>query len=202
MADKPKIAIVVSSTRPMRWADKPTAWIKTQMEARGDMDVEVLDLRDHPLPFFDEPASNAYMPTQNPDAVRWQKEVARFDGYVFVVAEYNRAITGALKNAFDWDYVGWGKKPFGAIGYGSVGAARAIENLRTIGIEMQMVPVRAAVHIAGSDFYRVGPYNPNAEPIEAIEGSLAAGAKEMLDAIVFWANAARLAKSAETQQAA
>lgn len=202
MADKPKIALVISSTRPMRWADKPAAWMKKQMEARGDMDVEVLDLRDHPLPFFDEPASNAYMPTQNPDAVRWQNEVKRFDGYVFVVAEYNRAVTGALKNALDWDYVNWGRKPMGAIGYGSVGAARAIENLRTISIEMQMVPVRAAVHIGGSDFFRVGPYNPNAEPIEAIEQGLLPNAKEMLDAVVFWANAAKAAKAAEGARSA
>lgn len=202
MTDTPKIALVISSTRPTRWADKPTAWMLKQMEARDDLEAEVLDLRDHPLPFFDEPASNAYMPTQNPDAVRFQHEVARFDGYVFVVAEYNRAITGALKNAFDWDYVNWGRKPMGAIGYGSVGAARAIENLRTIAIEMQMVPVRQAVHIGGSDFYRVGPYNPSAEPIEAIEQGLLGGAKEMLDAIVFWANAANAAKAAATLRVA
>lgn len=200
MADAPKIALVISSTRPMRWADKPAAWMLKQMQARPDLAAEVLDLRDHPLPFFDEPASNAYMPTQNPDAVRFQHEVARFDGYVFVVAEYNRAITGALKNAFDWDYVNWGRKPMGAIGYGSVGAARAIENLRTISIEMQMVPVRQAVHIGGSDFYRVGPYAPQPEPIEAIEQGLLGAAKEMLDAVVFWANAARAAKA--TLQAA
>ena len=53
---KPKIAIIVSSTRPTRFADVPTAWIKAQAEARGDMEVEVVDLRDHPLPFFAEMA--------------------------------------------------------------------------------------------------------------------------------------------------
>ncbi len=186
MADTPHIALVISSTRPMRWADKPAQWMLKQMQARPDMTAEVLDLRDHPLPFFDEPASNAYMPTQNPDAIRFQNEVKRFDGYVFVVAEYNRSVTGPLKNALDWDYVNWGRKPMGAIGYGSVGAARAIEQLRTMAIEMQMVPVRAAVHIGGPDFYRVGPYNPSAEPIEAIEAGLMAGAKEMLDAVAFY----------------
>ena len=56
----PKIAIIVSSTRPTRFADIPTAWIKAQAEARGDMDVEVVDLRDHKLPFFAEVASNAW----------------------------------------------------------------------------------------------------------------------------------------------
>lgn len=196
MADTPHIALVISSTRPTRWADKPAAWILKQMQARSDMTAEVLDLRDHPLPFFDAVASNAYVPTENPDAIRFQTEVKRFDGYVFVVAEYNRSITGPLKNAFDWDYTGWGRKPMGAIGYGSVGAARAIEQLRTMAIELQMVPVRSAVHIGGSDFYRVGPYNPAAEPIEAIEGGLMGGATEMLDAVAFYGALLKGAKAA------
>jgi NAD(P)H-dependent FMN reductase len=197
MPTKPRIALVISSTRPTRWADKPKEWILRQMQARGDMEVEVLDLRDFDLPFFDEPASNAYMPTQNPEAIRFQREVARFDGYVFLVAEYNRAITGALKNALDWDYVNWGRKPMGAVGYGTVGAARAIENLRTISIEMQMVPVRTAVHIGGSDFFRVGPYNPNPEPIEAIEQSVGGQAKDMLDQVVWYARVLKPAREAE-----
>ena len=45
MSRKPKIAIIVSSTRATRFADIPTAWIKAQAEARGDIDAEVVDLR-------------------------------------------------------------------------------------------------------------------------------------------------------------
>jgi NAD(P)H-dependent FMN reductase len=196
MAQTPKIALIISSTRPTRWADKPAAWMKAQMEARGDMEVEVVDLRDYDLPFFNAVASNAYVPLENPEAIRFHEKIASFDGYVFVVAEYNRSITAALKNAFDWDYVGWNRKPMGVIAYGSVGGARATEQLRLMAIELQMVPVRAAVHIGGSDFYRVGPYNPNAEPIEAIAGGLQGGATEMLDAVAFYANALKAARAA------
>lgn len=196
MADTPRIALVISSTRPTRWADKPAAWMKAQIEARGDLEVEVVDLRDYHLPFFDAVASNAYVPLQNPEAIRFHEKIASFDGYVFVVAEYNRSITAALKNAFDWDYIGWGRKPMGVIAYGSVGGARATEQLRLMAIELQMVPVRSAVHIGGSDFYRVGPYNANPEPIEAIEGGLMGGAKEMLDAVAFYAGLLKGAKAA------
>jgi NAD(P)H-dependent FMN reductase len=55
----PKIAIIVSSIRPTRFADVPTAWIKAQAQAHGGLDVEVVDLRDYPMPFFAEVASNA-----------------------------------------------------------------------------------------------------------------------------------------------
>jgi NAD(P)H-dependent FMN reductase len=192
---KPRIAVIVGSTRPTRFADAPAQWILKQAQARGDMDVELVDLRDHPLPFFDEMASNMWMPSKNPEAIRWQETVSRYDGYIFVVAEYNRSITGALKNALDQAYKEWIRKPFTAIGYGGVGAARAIEHLRLIGVELQMVPTRGAVHIGGSDFKTVHPLFGN-EPIETIEANLLPAAKPALDELVWWAKATMAAKAA------
>ena len=57
---KPKIGVIVGSTRPGRFADHPAKWIKELAEKRGDVEVELLDLRDYPMPFFDEPTSPAY----------------------------------------------------------------------------------------------------------------------------------------------
>nr|WP_294812053.1 NAD(P)H-dependent oxidoreductase [uncultured Sphingomonas sp.] len=196
MTAKPRIAIVVGSTRPTRFADAPTRWILKQAQARGDMDVEVVDLRDHPLPFFDEMASNLWMPSQNPEAVRWQQTIGRFDGYIFVVAEYNHSITGALKNALDQAYKEWNRKPFTAIGYGGTGAVRAIEHLRQIGVELQMVSTHAAVHIAGGDFMAVHPAFGN-KPIEEIEANLLQSTATALDELVWWAKATMTAKAVD-----
>ncbi len=190
----PKIAIIVSSTRPTRFADLPTAWIKAQAEARGDIDVEVVDLRDHKLPFFAEVASNAWAPSQDPAAVAWQKKVGEFDGYIFVVAEYNRSITGELKNALDQAYVEWAKKPMGAIAYGSMGGANALGHLQNIGVELQMVPTRNNVRIGGGDFFRVHPGFGGSGNLGDIEGSIAPSAKAMLDDVVWWANATKAAR--------
>jgi NAD(P)H-dependent FMN reductase len=195
MSVKPKIAVIIGSTRPTRFADKPAQWILKQAQARGDMEVELIDLRDHPLPFFDEMASNLWMPSQNPEAVRWQQTIGRFDGYIFVVAEYNRSITGALKNALDQAYKEWNRKPFTAIGYGGVGAARAIEHLRLIGVELQMVPTRAAVHLGGADFMSVFPMGGN-QPIESVEANLLPSATSALDELLWWAKATMAAKNA------
>ena len=117
------------------------------------MEAELVDLRDHPMPFFDEMASNMWMPSKNAEAVRWQETIGRFDAYIFVVAEYNHSITGVLKNALDQAYKEWNRKPFTAIGYGGTGAARAVEHLRLIAIELQMVSTHAAVHIGGGDLH-------------------------------------------------
>ena len=190
----PKIAIIVSSTRPTRFADVPTAWIKAQAEARGDMDVEVVDLRDYPLPLFDEVASNAWVPSQNPVAQKWQKKLAEFDGYIFVVAEYNRSVTGALKNALDQAYVEWAHKPFGAVAYGSMGGTSALAHLRMIGVELQMVPVRNTVHIGGGDFWKVHPGFGGSGNLGDIEGGLLPSAKAMLDDVIWWAKATMAAR--------
>jgi NAD(P)H-dependent FMN reductase len=190
----PKIAIIVSSTRPTRFADVPTAWIKAQAEARGDMDVEVVDLRDHPLPFFAEMASNAWVPSQDPAAQAWQKKIAEFDGYIFVLAEYNRSITAALKNALDQAYVEWARKPFGVISYGSMGGANALGHLQNIGVELQMVPVRNNVRIGGSDFFRVHSGFGGSGNLGDIEGVISPSAKAMLDDVVWWAKATKAAR--------
>lgn len=126
----PRIAIIISSTRETRFADKPTEWFTRFAKGRTDLDFEVVDLRDFPLPFFNEVASNAYVPSQNDVAQRWQQKVAEFDGYVIITAEYNRGPTAVLKNALDYSYVEWNRKPIAFVGYGSVGAARAIAPYR------------------------------------------------------------------------
>lgn len=195
MTRKPRIAIIVSSTRATRFAELPTAWIRAQVEARNDVVAEIVDLRDYPMPLFDEVASNAWAPTQDPTAVRWQKKLAEFDGYIFVIAEYNRSITGALKNALDQAYVEWTRKPFGAVAYGSMGGTSALAHLRMIGVELQMVPVRNSVHIGGSDFFKVHPGFGGTGNMADIEASLKRSATAMLDDVVWWARATMAARA-------
>src|SRR5260221_6683857 len=107
------------------------------------------------MPFLDEVASNSWVPSHDEVAERWQKKVGEFDGYIFVSAEYNRGVPAVLKNALDYAYPEWNNKPAAFVGYGSVGAARAIEQLRLIAIELQMAPIRTGVHIQGADFMAV-----------------------------------------------
>ena len=192
----PKIALIISSTRPTRFADIPAQWMLAQAKARSDMDVEVVDLRDHPMPFFDEMASNAWMPSQNAAAVAWQKKVGEFDGYIFVLAEYNRSVPGVLKNALDQAYVEWAHKPFGAIFYGSMGGANALGHLQNIGVELQMVPTRNNVRIGGSDFFRVHPGMGGSGNLADIEAGILPAAKGLLDDIVWWAGATMAARKA------
>ncbi len=195
------IAVIVGSTRDSRFALKPANWILDIAKSRDDMNVELLDLQDFDLPFFNEVASNAWAPTQSENAVKWQEKLAEFDGYIFVTAEYNRSITGALKNALDQAYNEWNRKPMGILSYGSVGGTRAAEHLRTIAVELQMVPVRSTVAIGGAAFMKVSPLGENG-PMSEIEDGILGSATGMLDDIVWWGEATKSARAESAQSEA
>lgn len=197
---KPKIGIIVGSTRATRFADKPTEWIANIAKAHTDLDFEVVDLRDYPMPFFEEATSPAWAPSQNEVAQRWQKKVDELDGYIFITAEYNRGPTAVLKNAIDYAYNEWNNKPAAFVGYGGVGAARAIEQLRLHAVEMQMAPTRAGVHILMPDFMAVLQQGKKLEEFDHLNQSATA----MLNQLAWWAKALKTARDndARTAQAA
>ncbi len=195
MPTPPRLAMIIGSTRPQRFADKPADWLMEQAAKRSDLTLERVDLRDFDLPFFAEASSNAWVPSIDERAVAWQDAIRPYDGYIFVVAEYNHSITGALKNALDQAYTEWVRKPFSALGYGSVGAARAVEHLRGIGVELQMVPSRFAAHIGGSDLFKVHPMGGNGA-IDDIAEAIQPSVDAMFDDLVWWATVLREARAA------
>lgn len=198
MTPIPRIAVIIGSTREGRLADKPARWIQQQAQRRGDMQVDLLDLRNHPLPFYDEKGPIMRFPTENPAALRWQQALARYDGFIFVVAEYNHSITGVLKNALDSAYKDWCRKPFTAIGYGGNGAARAVEHLRLIGTALQMVSTSGSVHITGGDFMAISPMGAD-RPVEEIEAHLLPSTKAALDELLWWTHATMPARTSDQQ---
>ena len=123
-----RIALIVGSTRPNRFAEVPARWLADSTKGRRDLTLEVLDLRDWALPFFEEPAPPAVTggSYSNPVAERWRHRIGEFDGFIATAAEYNHGPTAVLKNALDSATFEWRDKPIGFLGYGGVGGARAI----------------------------------------------------------------------------
>ena len=194
---KLKIAVIIGSTRDTRFGPIPAQWIFELAQKRSELDVELVDLKGFELPLFNEMASNLWVPSQNPQAIAWQQKVGEFDGYIVVTPEYNRSMPASLKNAFDQAYKEWNRKAIAFVGYGAVGGARSIEHARSTAIELQMVNVRSAVHIGGSEFYKVHP-GIGKQPISTIEEAIAPSAKDMLDQLTWWVEATK-AKRAEAQ---
>jgi NAD(P)H-dependent FMN reductase len=188
----PRIGIILSTTRPTRFADQPADWLLAIAGKRQDMSFEVIDLRDYPIPFFDAPRSPVHGVIDDPAVQRLARRIGELDGFIFVTAEYNHSISGVLKNALDHVYAEFNKKPAAFLAYGGTGGARAVEQLRLICVELDMTPMRAAVHI-------------NMEPLVGILRNgktfadypyLATSAEAMLEQLSWWTRTLRTGRDA------
>ena len=187
------ISVIVSSTRPGRFSEKPARWIFRHLEKRAEVKARLLDLRDFPLPFFDQPVPPA-MPGRPPyehDVVkRWTAEIARSDGFIIVSPEYNYGPPAVLKNALDWVYPEWNRKAVGFVSYGSALGARGVLQLRTTAIELQLAPVRSVVHVPTAALWT----HFNGGDVEGALEELAGQAGVLIDDLLWWANALKSAR--------
>ncbi len=78
---------------------------------------------------------------------RLGETIDRADGYIIITSEYIHGCPASLKNAMDHLFVEFNRKPVAFVGYGNVGGARAIEQLRLVAVEFEMAPLRHAIHI-------------------------------------------------------
>lgn len=200
--DVVKVALIVGSTRPNRFADVPARWVVDGAAARDDLSLEVLDLRDWPLPFYSEPKTAAATGGvySDPVAERWRRRIGEFDAFIATAAEYNHGPTAVLKNAFDSASLEWNQKPISYIGYGGVGGARAVEQLRMVAVELRMAPIKHAVHIGMEPFVGVLFQGRTLDEYDHLLKARSA----MFDELTWWARALRSARvvSAEAESIA
>jgi len=184
-----KIKVILGSTRAQRFGEQPAAWITEKAKAKG-FDAELLDLRDYPLPFFEEPVSPSMKkePYANPIVAAWTAKIAEADGFIFTVAEYNHGYTAVLKNAIDYVSQEWNKKPVAFVAYGSVGGARAADQLRPVTTELQMVPIKTAVHM-------MAPWTMLDAAGKMDFSSFEGSADAMLTQLAWWAAALKEARA-------
>jgi NAD(P)H-dependent FMN reductase len=189
------IQVVTGTTREGRFSERVARWAMTHLGAREDVTAELVDLRDHPLPLFDG-APPAYTQRNYPreDVARLGRTLDRADGFVLLTAEYNHGYPAVLKNAMDHTFVEWRRKPVAFVGWGNVGGARAIEQLRQVAVEFELAPLRHAVHIL-PDVMRPARQLEDATDTSVfapLEPRLAA----LTDDLLWWARALAAARAA------
>lgn len=147
---KLKIKIIVGTVRKGRFSEKTSNWVFEEAKKK-DWDIELIDLKDYPMPFYEEPVSPVRIKDGNyaNEVVRnFAKKIKDGDAFIVVTPEYNHSYSGVLKNAMDNVYAEWNNKPIGFVSHGSAaGGARAVEQLRLVAVELQMAPIRQGVHI-------------------------------------------------------
>ena len=188
------ISVIVGSTREGRFSEKPAKWILQHLKKREGIDARLLDLRDFPMPFFDQsatPAMPGRAPYKNEVVRRWTAAIAQSDGFVFVTPEYNYGTSAVLKNAIDWVYPEWNRKAAGFVSYGSAMGARAVQQLRESAIEVQLAPIRASVLIPVATLWA----HYTGGDVEAGLAGLEAPATAMIEDLLWWTAALKAARA-------
>ncbi len=192
--EKLNIKVILGSTREGRFSDKPGNWILGELQKRGDVSAELIDLRDYQMPFFDELVSPGYKKEEytNEAVERWRNKIKEADGFVVIAPEYNHGYPAVLKNAFDYVYPEWNKKAVGFVSYGSAMGARSVEQLREVAVELQLAPIRNAIHMPYDVLVASGKGTPEAE----IFAPYAERATGLIDQLLWWTKALKTARVA------
>jgi NAD(P)H-dependent FMN reductase len=142
------LQVITGTTREGRFSERVAAWVVAGLAQHDAFALELVDLRDHPLPFFDGVApARTGREYADESVTRFSRVVDRADGYLILTGEYNHGYPAVLKNALDSTFVEWRRKPVAYVGWGNTGGARAIEQLRAVAVEFEMAPLRHAVHV-------------------------------------------------------
>jgi len=188
------ISVIVGSTREGRFSERPAQWFLRQLQKRAEVEARLLDLRDFPMPFFDQPATPAMpgrAPFKHEVVQRWTAAIGQSDGFVFVTPEYNYGTSAVLKNAIDWVYPEWNRKAAAFVSYGSAMGARAVQQLREALIELQAAPIRTSVHIPVATLWA----HYTGGNVEAGLAELAVNAEAMVDDLLWWTEALKTARN-------
>ena len=190
------IEVISSTTREGRFSERVARWVVEYLRAREDIEVEPVDLRDYPLPFFDAlPPARTLRDYPSEEVARLGRTLDRADGFILLTAEYNHGYPAVLKNAMDWTFPEWQRKPVSFVGWGNVGGARAIEQLRLVAVEFEMAPLRYAVHIL-PDVMAIARRAADVADTTAFE-PLEPRLKLLADELTWWAAALAAARDNE-----
>ena len=114
--------MITGTTREGRFSGLVAEWLTGHLAEHPEFDLEGIDLRDHPLPFFDGMApARTGRDYPRDDVAALGNAIDRADGFVVLTGEYNHGYPAVLKNAMDWTFVEWRHKPITFVGWGNVG---------------------------------------------------------------------------------
>jgi NAD(P)H-dependent FMN reductase len=182
------LQVILGSIREGRRSGPVAQWAFERASGKPGVTVELVDLKTWNLPMFDLakfPSEGNY---EDPLQQRWAETIERADGYIFVVSEYNHGYTAALKNALDYIYYEWNRKPASFIAFGNAEGARAVQQLKLVLNELEIAPLPTAVHLRGvPKKVATGTFLPEEAEDKRFDA--------MFDELVWWTNALQAARS-------
>lgn len=205
VADKTfKVGIICGSTRSPRVgpqiADFVHKTIKSHLASHPPgnshaITLEAVDIAAFNLPLFDEPGipqaitePSGYTHQHTRD---WSARIAPLDAFVFVTPQYNWGIPAALKNAIDFLFNEWTRKPGMVVSYGGHGGGRAAEALAVVLQGLKMRAPGRTVNLSFPDREFTGKCFLGGDLGLQEEGN-AVWAKERDDIVALWEDMVKL----------
>ena len=141
------IPVLIGSVRRGRQTPKAALFIKERMESTGEVTAPLLDLREINLPVMEERLE--YREDPPPGLQFLSDRIRSGDGLVLVSPEYNNGIPGVLKNALDYLYGEFHRKPVGivTVSNGPYGGINALAQLRLVLLAMGACPIPARLPV-------------------------------------------------------
>jgi NAD(P)H-dependent FMN reductase len=123
------IAIISSSVRTGRNSHRVALYFRQYLMEQSLATAEILDLQAYNFPLFEERLQ--YMKDPLPAAVEFAEKIKAADGVLIVTPEYNGGYPASLKNAIDFLYPEWKRKPvaIASVSAGPFGGAQVNTSL-------------------------------------------------------------------------
>ena len=109
---KSKIAIVLGSIRIGRESHKVGELLHKKLSENENIESVLLDLATYDLPMMEQ--TSGHQPPHE-GLLKFSQNLKRADGMIFISPEYNGSYTGVFKNAIDYFWKEFDKKPIGAV---------------------------------------------------------------------------------------
>jgi len=192
-----KVGVILGTVREGRHTEKLAKWVVKEAQKRSNVEVELLDLKDYPLPFFEEPVSPKFNPDRHPSAAakKWLDKLAEKDAYIVVSPEYNHSIPGVLKNALDYTDFQVAKKPFALVTHGSAGGARGASHLKHIISEIRGMTISSNVALTMRVSEVFDEHGTLAEEIAGQEYGPVTSLNNSIDELLWYSDALATARS-------
>jgi NAD(P)H-dependent FMN reductase len=143
-----KISIISSSIRDGRASDRVATYLAGYINAAGQAEASIIDLKAENFPLFEERLKFMKDPAQN--VKEFAEKIRSSDGIIIVTPEYNGGYPASLKNVIDLLYEEWRHKPtaIAAVSSGDFAGSQVIEQLVFVLWKIGALMVPARMHVS------------------------------------------------------
>lgn len=187
-----KCAIILGSIRIGRQSHRVAYYLERRLREKG-VDVLMIDLAEHPLPMMEEDNGLLRSPADDVSIIGAQLKEA--DAMILVSPEYHGSFTGVLKNALDFYWAEFKKKPIGVVttGSGKMGGINASSQMQHVILSLGGYPLPTKLLIPEIQH----AFNENFEPLR---DDIIRNSDRFLNEFSWFANAIVSAKAEQAQK--